>query len=74
MMQFAYLCDFRGLIYATKTGNVSYGGNYMSVYFDNFKMLAYRNAGSWKLASRVFPLNYPGGCYAMARAIEGDTV
>lgn len=70
MTQFAWLDEVRGLMYAIRTGGPSYAGNYKAVYFDDFKTLAYKRGGKWVLADKTFPLNYPGGCYGMAKALN----
>ena len=67
--KFLYLCEVRGLITARAVGDVSYSGNYCSVYFDTFKMLAHKRANGWTLVNKIFPLNYRGGCYGMANSL-----
>lgn len=70
MAQFAWLDEVRGLLYAVRTGSPSYAGNYKAVYFCDFKTLAYKRNGEWILANKTFPLDYPGGCYGMARELS----
>lgn len=70
MQQFAWLDEVRGLVYATKVGSPTYAGNYKSVYFQDFKTLAYKKAGVWVLANKTFPLNCRGGAYGMAKALN----
>lgn len=70
MQNFAWNCEMRGLIYAKRTGAPSYAGTYMAIYFDDFKVLAIRNGGTWKLINKAYPLNYPGGVYGMASDCE----
>ena len=70
MNRFAWLDEVRGLIYATRTGSPSYAGKYKAVYFGDFKALAIKRGDAWVLANRPFPINFPGGCYGMARALN----
>ena len=69
MINFAWLCEVRGLIHAKSTGSPTYGGAYMAVYFEDFKALAIRRDGSWVLINKAFPLNYRGGAYGMAQSL-----
>lgn len=69
MQKFAWLCEVRGLIYAEREGAATYAGGYKSIYFRDFKTLAYRHNGQWKLANKAFPLNFTGGAYCMAKEL-----
>ena len=44
--------------------------NKMAVYFDDFKTIAIKNHGVWVLTNKTFPLNFRGGVYGMAKAIN----
>ena len=65
-MDYAWLCDFRGMIYPIAFGAPSYAGSYRLVYFEDFKVLQFRTpSGEWKYV-KIIP-HHIRGVYSAAK-------